>query len=152
MALKKLLEDCWTPHIMFQTQKKCFRHQKRRLSDTKQDSDTRKESENCRYRREVCTQSMSTRECRTQKSVIHQRTSCTRERHLHTHTHTRECYTHKRVSCTRERHALSNVRFRPNVCGSNLLTNFRQASKPAPRVVFCTMSNASPSRSSASAT
>ena len=27
---------------------------------------------------------------------------------------------------------LSNVRFRPTVCGSNLLTSFRQASKPAP--------------------
>ena len=47
---------------------------------------------------------------------------------------------------------LSNVRFRPTVCGSNLLTSFRQASNPAPRAVFCTMSNASPSRSSASAT
>ena len=46
---------------------------------------------------------------------------------------------------------LSNVRFRPTVCGSNLLASFRQASKPAPRVVFCTMSDASPSRSSASA-
>ena len=35
---------------------------------------------------------------------------------------------------------------------SNLLTGFREASKPAPRVVFCTMSKASPSRSSAHAT
>ena len=36
--------------------------------------------------------------------------------------------------------------FRPTVCGSNVLTSFRQASKPVPRAVFCTMSNASPSR------
>ena len=35
---------------------------------------------------------------------------------------------------------LSGVRFRPTVYGSNLLTSFRQASKPAPRVVICTMS------------
>ena len=59
-------------------------------------------------------------------------------------------------SCTfavpRLRMRLSDVRFRPTVCGSNLLTSVRQASKPAPRVVFCTMSNASPSRSSTSAT
>ena len=42
---------------------------------------------------------------------------------------------------------LNNVRFRPTVCGSNLLTSFRQVSEPAPRVMFCTLSNASPSRS-----
>ena len=47
---------------------------------------------------------------------------------------------------------LSNVCCRPTVCGSNLLTSFRSASKPAPRVVLCTMSNTSPSRSSAEAT
>ena len=41
---------------------------------------------------------------------------------------------------------LSNVRFLPTVCGSTLFKSFRQ---PDRRVVFCTMSNALPFRTSA---
>ena len=62
------------------------------------------------------------------------------------------CSTARDNSCAftapRLRVRLSNVRFRPSVCGSNLIASFRQASKPNPRVAFRTMSNASPSRSS----
>ena len=41
---------------------------------------------------------------------------------------------------------LSNVRFLPTVCGSKLFKSFRQPDCP---VVFCTMSNALPFRTSA---